>query len=152
MFAHLKLHGISCRDNRLFSVTFQKQGLRQFHLAKIKFIALDAGPNAATPKRHAFLRCGSLATLFPSAPWSLGRTVSASAQIKLAQPLSISRDMPSIQTDYFIARSTSHQICGSFESRMYLFVDHQLSFATGLSAAAHQFHHPLRNYTIGFDR
>jgi hypothetical protein len=32
--------------------------------------------------------------------------------------------MPSISLNYFIARSTRHQTCGSFESRMYLFADH----------------------------
>jgi hypothetical protein len=53
--------------------------------------------------------------------------------------------------DYLIARSTGHQVCGSFERRMYLFADHQLGFAMGLSAAAHQFHHPQRDYAIGFD-
>jgi hypothetical protein len=53
--------------------------------------------------------------------------------------------------DYFITRSTCHETGGSFESSMYLFADHQFRFATSASAAAHQFHHPQRNYAICFD-
>src|SRR5436305_2037912 len=59
--------------------------------------------------------------------------------------------MLSIATDYITARSTSHQTCGSFESRMYLFGKHQLSLATGPFSAAHQFHHPQRNYSTCLD-
>jgi len=59
--------------------------------------------------------------------------------------------MPSISIDYFIARSSGHETCSSFESRMYLFADHQFSFATGASATAHQLHHPQRNYAICFE-
>jgi hypothetical protein len=92
------------------------------------------------------------AELLPSAPRSLEPTVSASAGIKLAQPFRIYRYMPSISLNYFIARSASHQTGGSFESRMYLFADHQFSFAASASTAAHQLHHPQRNYAICFDR
>jgi len=32
--------------------------------------------------------------------------------------------MLSVSMNYFIAGSTSHQACGSFEGRIYLFADH----------------------------
>jgi hypothetical protein len=57
----------------------------------------------------------------------------------------------SISTNYVIAGSTSHETCGSFESRIDLFAHHQFSFAPGPFAAAHQLHHPQRNYAICFD-
>jgi hypothetical protein len=60
--------------------------------------------------------------------------------------------MLSITLDYLIPRGTSHQTCGSLESRMNFFADHQFSFAPGTSAATHQLHHPQRNYLICFDR
>jgi hypothetical protein len=60
--------------------------------------------------------------------------------------------MLSISMNYFLARSTSHQICGSFDSRMYLFAHHSFSFAPGASAAPHQLHHPQRNDAICFER
>jgi hypothetical protein len=54
-----------------------------------------------------------------------------------AQPFCIPRYMLSISMDYLVARSARHQACGSFNSRMYLFADHQFSFAPGAFAAEH---------------
>jgi hypothetical protein len=50
----------------------------------------------------------SLATLLPSASFSLKHTVSAQARIEPAQPFRIYRHMLSISTNYFIAGGTSH--------------------------------------------
>ena len=86
------------------------------------------------------------ATLLPSASCSLKHTVSAPAR----KPLRIFRHMLSVSMNYFIPGSTSHQTCGSFESRFYLFADHQICFAPGASAASHQLHHPKRNYSACF--
>jgi hypothetical protein len=60
--------------------------------------------------------------------------------------------MLSISVNYLVARSAGHQACGSFNSRMYLFADHQFSFAPGAAAAEHQFEHPKCNYAICFGR
>jgi hypothetical protein len=54
--------------------------------------------------------------------------------------------------NYLIARSAGHQACGGFNSRMYLFADHQFSFAPGAAAALHQFEHPKCNDAICFGR
>jgi len=78
--------------------------------------------------------------------------VSASARLEPAQPFRVSRYMLSVAMNYLIARSTSHQTCGSFNSRMYLFADHQFSFPPGASAAAHQLHGAKGDYAICFDR
>ena len=86
------------------------------------------------------------ATLLSSASWPLKRTVSALAR----KPLRIFRYVLSVSMNYFIPGSTSHQTCVSFESRAYLFADHQIRFALGASAAAHQLHHPKRNYPVCF--
>jgi hypothetical protein len=52
--------------------------------------------------------------------------------------------------NYFVGGSTSHRRYCSFESCIYLFPNHQFGFAPRTSAAAHQLHHPLRNYSICF--
>jgi hypothetical protein len=45
--------------------------------------------------------------------------------------------MLSISMNDLVARSTGDQACGCFNSRMYLFADHQFSFAPGAVATEH---------------
>jgi hypothetical protein len=90
--------------------------------------------------------------LLPCASCSLKYMLSASARIGPGQPFRISRYMLSISMHYLSARGTSHQACGSFESSMYLFADHQFSFPLRASAATHQLNRPKRNHAICFDR
>ena len=108
------------------------------------------------PERTPFIRVGlrlkqidRAVTLRPNAAPS---SPSFSRLAGLAEPLRISRYMLSISVNYLVARSAGHQACGSFNSRMYLFADHQFSFAPGARAAEHQLEHPKCNYAIRFGR
>jgi hypothetical protein len=71
-----------------------------------------------------------------------------SAPVAPAQPLRISRYVPTISANDIIARSTSHHACSSFDRSTYLFADHELSLALRAFAAAHQLHHAHRNDVI----
>jgi hypothetical protein len=73
-----------------------------------------------------------------------------SAPVAPAQPLRISRYVPTISAIDIIARSTSHDACSSFDCSAYLFADHELSLALRAFAATHQLHHAHRNDVICF--
>jgi hypothetical protein len=57
-----------------------------------------------------------------------------------------------ISMNNLIRRSSSHDACGSFNSRVDFFGDHQFSFQPGTPAATHQLHRPECDYGVCFDR
>jgi hypothetical protein len=88
-------------------------------------------------------------TLFAFAPLAPGHWP---ANLPPAQPLRICSHSTPISPNNFVCRRAGHNPCACLESRIYLFVDHELAFTPPSFAALHQLDQTEPNYMVGFQR
>ena len=104
---------------------------------------VPAPVTAPCSRARAYRWIGSRSRKLLSARFSL-----LVSRIEPSQSLRIRRNPFSISTDYFFARSASHQTRHRFKCSIYLFTDHSFSFGSGAVATPYQFHHPQRYNAI----
>jgi hypothetical protein len=74
-----------------------------------------------------------------------------SDRFRFREPLGICRHAPAVSTNDRITGSSRQEPGGSVEGCIYFLTDHQLGFALGALAAAHELHRAQTDDAVGLD-